>query len=320
MRFGSILYEMATGKRAFQKKTAVETLAAILNEEPEPIAAVNPQVPRPFAGSSSGVWPRSPADRYASTDDLARDLATVRDRLSEAVTSGGSVAVARPRRPSRTLLLAASAIALAVGALAARWLWQPKTVSVPRFQQVTFQKENIWMARFGPDGQTIVYSVGRGGEKLELMQTRPGSHGSRSFGIFDAVILSVSASGEMALRREYDGAPVLAIASLGGGEPRVRERNVDDADWAPDGKSLAIVRAGDNGTRVEFPIGNTVCEKCGGRIRVSPRGDLVVAAEAGIGLVVVDRNKKATKLAEGAAEFGWSPLGDEIWFTRIVNG
>src|SRR6266496_1008970 len=46
--FGSILYEMATGKRAFQKKTAVDTLSAILNEDPEPIAAVNPLAPAPL--------------------------------------------------------------------------------------------------------------------------------------------------------------------------------------------------------------------------------------------------------------------------------
>ena len=46
--FGSILYEMATGQRAFQKKTAVETLSAIIRDEPQPIAAVNPQAPAPL--------------------------------------------------------------------------------------------------------------------------------------------------------------------------------------------------------------------------------------------------------------------------------
>ncbi len=46
--FGSVLYEMATGKRAFLKKTAIDTLGAILNTEPEPIAQLNPQVPAPL--------------------------------------------------------------------------------------------------------------------------------------------------------------------------------------------------------------------------------------------------------------------------------
>ena len=47
--FGSILYEMATGRRAFQGKTPIDTLGAILNDEPQPIAAVNPQAPTPAA-------------------------------------------------------------------------------------------------------------------------------------------------------------------------------------------------------------------------------------------------------------------------------
>ena len=318
---GSILYEMATGKRAFQKKTAIDTLAAILNEEPEPIGGINPQVPVPLRWIAERCLAKEPRQRYASTDDLARDLATVRDRLSEAVTSGGSVAVARPRRRLSTLLLAAVAISLAVGAAATRWLWQTKGAPAPRFQQVTFQKANIHLARFAPDGQTIVYSSGRADGRIELLQTRPGSHGSRPLGVFEADILSISASGEMALRQISDNEPVLAIASLGGGEPQVRERGVSEADWAPDGKTLAVLRESDRGRRVEFPIGNTLCEQCGGRIRVSPRGDRVVFLGSGAGqLAVVDRSKKTTRLAEGAAEFGWSPDGDEIWFTRIVNG
>jgi Tol biopolymer transport system component/predicted Ser/Thr protein kinase len=319
--FGSILYEMATGKRAFQKKTAIDTLAAILNEEPEPIAALNPQAPLPLRWIAERCLSKEPRQRYASTDDLARDLATVRDRLSEAVTSGGSPVGARSRRSPRTLVLAAMAILLA--AVAAMWLWPTKAAPVPRFQQVTFQKANIHLARFAPDGQTIVYSAGRADGRIELLQTRPGSHGSRPLGIFDAQILSISASGEMALAQENEGATVLTLASLGGGEPRVRERDVEDADWAPDGKNLAILRAQaqGHGTRVEFPIGNTLCEKCGGRIRVSPRGDRVAVVGPAPGqLAAVDRSKMMTRLAENAMEFGWAPDGNEVWFTRIANG
>src|SRR6266498_1448995 len=46
--FGSILYEMATGKRAFLKKTGIDTLSAILHEEPKPVAEINPQAPAPL--------------------------------------------------------------------------------------------------------------------------------------------------------------------------------------------------------------------------------------------------------------------------------
>ena len=58
---GAILYEMATGKRAFQRKTGAETLTAIIREEPEPLSQLAPEGSRrPCAGSSSAASPRTP--------------------------------------------------------------------------------------------------------------------------------------------------------------------------------------------------------------------------------------------------------------------
>jgi serine/threonine protein kinase len=98
--FGSILYEMATGKRAFQKKTAVETLSAILNEEPEPVGTVSPQAPAPLRWIVERCLAKEPENRYAATRDLARDLATIRDRGSEAAS--GPAAPARAWRARRS--------------------------------------------------------------------------------------------------------------------------------------------------------------------------------------------------------------------------
>ena len=82
--FGSILYEMGTGRRAFQRKTAVDTLAAILNEEPEPIAVINPQTPAPLSWIVERCLAKDPEDRYESTKDLTRELVKVQDHLAEA--------------------------------------------------------------------------------------------------------------------------------------------------------------------------------------------------------------------------------------------
>ena len=103
--FGSMLYEMVTGKRAFQKKTAVDTLAAILNEEPESIAAVNPQAPAPLRWIVERCLAKEPRGRYASTEDLARELTTVRDHLSEVSGSGETAAMPTRRRNRRLWLL-----------------------------------------------------------------------------------------------------------------------------------------------------------------------------------------------------------------------
>ena len=82
--YGSVLYEMVTGKRSFQGSSKAETLAAILRDDPEPVASLNPQAPAPLCWVIERCLAKNPKDRYTSTRDLARDLATIRDRLSEA--------------------------------------------------------------------------------------------------------------------------------------------------------------------------------------------------------------------------------------------
>ena len=82
--FGSVLYEMVTGLPAFRKKTHAETTAAILRDEPERLGAKMLQAPAPFIWIVERCLAKDPKDRYASTRDLARDLAAVRDRLDDA--------------------------------------------------------------------------------------------------------------------------------------------------------------------------------------------------------------------------------------------
>ena len=100
---GSILYEMATGKRAFQRGTQAETLTAIIREDTEPVAQLNAAVPAPFRWIVERCLQKDPEERYASTRDLARDVRAVREHLSEAhvsgVVSGATAAAAvRPKR------------------------------------------------------------------------------------------------------------------------------------------------------------------------------------------------------------------------------
>jgi predicted ATPase/predicted negative regulator of RcsB-dependent stress response len=81
---GAVLYELATGVRAFRRETPVQTLASILEDEPEPIATRNARVPAPFCWIVERCLSKDPGERYASTRDLARDLATLRERVQEA--------------------------------------------------------------------------------------------------------------------------------------------------------------------------------------------------------------------------------------------
>jgi predicted ATPase len=81
--FGLVLYEMVTGKRAFQRSTAAETLVAILREQAEPIGLQNLDAPAPLCWAIERCLTKEPDKRYVSTRDLARDLSAIRDRFSE---------------------------------------------------------------------------------------------------------------------------------------------------------------------------------------------------------------------------------------------
>ena len=101
---GSILYEVATGKRAFQRETTAETLTAIIREDAEPIGKINASVPAPFRWIIERCLAKDPEGRYASTRDLASDVKSIREHLSEASVSGeipgvaAAVAAAPPVR------------------------------------------------------------------------------------------------------------------------------------------------------------------------------------------------------------------------------
>ena len=85
--FGAILYEMVTGRRAFDRSTMAETLSAIIREEPDPIAHITPSVPLPVRWIVDRCLAKDPAERYVITRDLARDVANARDHIGELLLS-----------------------------------------------------------------------------------------------------------------------------------------------------------------------------------------------------------------------------------------
>ena len=186
--FGSILYEMATGKRAFERGTTAETLTAIIREEPESVAQLNPQIPRagalarralPVQGSGGPLrhdeGPRARPRRRARPSlrgdrSRARRSARPRRRGAEAPAGPGRSALARGswRPPSASRVSSGEEV-------------RPRRAAV--FRQLTFQRGEIYSARFAPDGQTILYSASWEGRPVEIFVTRLDSPESRPFGL-----------------------------------------------------------------------------------------------------------------------------------------
>ncbi len=327
---GSILYEMSTGQKAFQRKTGAETLVAIIREEPQPISQLAPRAPAPVRWIVERCLAKDPEERYASTKDLARDLKSLRDHLTETSASGALVAEepAKAKRGGWAL----PAIATLVVGLAAGYLLRNVVTSQKGppadLKRLTFARGSIWSARFAPDGQTIVYGAGWDGRPVEIFSTRADSSESRSLGLPSGDVLAISSTGELALSlgRHYifgfETVGTLARVPLAGGAPRELLENVEDADWSPDGASLAITRQVGNRGRVEYPIGKVLYDNAGwvNHVRVSPDGRLVAfvdhpqKGDSNGNVKVVDLAGKVILTGPYSnGRIAWSSRGDEVW-------
>jgi eukaryotic-like serine/threonine-protein kinase len=333
---GTILYEMATGKRAFQRKTGAETLVAIMREEPESLGQLAPTAPAPVRWIVERLLAKDPEERYASTKDLSRDLKSVRDHLSETSASGGLQAAepAKVRRRGWALPAAITLVAGAAAGFLARGWTGAKAGPPLQLTPLTYGRGAIPYARFAPDGQTIVYAAAWEGLPLDIFTTRAGSAESRSLNLAGAGLFAISSSGELAvsLKRHFlfgfENVGTLARVPLAGGAPREVLEDVEDADWSPDGKSLAVARLLGNRVRIDYPVGKVLYDAAGwvSDVRVSPDGNLVAfidhpqRGDNNGNVKIVDTSGKLRVQGPFAISgLAWSPRGDEVWSSGRGN-
>ena len=329
---GSILYELATGNRAFQRNTGAETLTAIIREEPVPVGQANPRVPAPVRWIVERCLAKEPEERFASTKDLARDLRSLRDHLSE-TSVAETVAAAAPRRhkiPVGLAVAAALLLGLALGIAGVKLLAGARPSSSTAPQRLTFRHGTIVSARFAPDGRSVVYAAAWDGKPVTLYTTRAESPESRALDLPPASLLSVSSTGDLAISLGWrpiigwETLGTLARVSLEGGAPREILEDVMDADWSPDGKDLAVVRETGPMRRLEYPIGKRLLESVGwiSHPRVSPDGKSIAVIDhpqrgdnLGRILIVGVDGEKLLEGPPAVTGLAWSRDGNEVWFT-----
>jgi eukaryotic-like serine/threonine-protein kinase len=157
--FGLVVYELAAGRRAFQRATSAETMAAIIRDEPDPLPE---SVPAPLRWIVARLLAKDPADRYDSTRDLHRDLRHLRERLSEITMASGRIP-AVTTRPRRRLLPAVTLVAgVLAGGLATTCLAPSKPpidLSAYRFTPISREDAAERYPAWSPDGRTIAYTM-----------------------------------------------------------------------------------------------------------------------------------------------------------------
>jgi predicted ATPase len=84
--FGAMLYEMATGRRAFGRVAEADTLAAVIHSDPEPPSRLNAEIPLPLQWAIERCLAKRPSERYASTRELHADLVSIAETIRAAST------------------------------------------------------------------------------------------------------------------------------------------------------------------------------------------------------------------------------------------
>jgi eukaryotic-like serine/threonine-protein kinase len=131
--FGTVLYEVFGGQSPFHRGTTMETMAAILRDTPPPLAERRPDVPEDITDIINRCLKKDPAERYASTADLAHDLRHVQQRFTSGSRSGRLSFTAAPKRWHAPLFVAA-AVAVATLAIGLT-LTRPDKPDTPAVQQ-----------------------------------------------------------------------------------------------------------------------------------------------------------------------------------------
>jgi serine/threonine protein kinase len=333
--FGCVLYETIAGKRAFQAATGVETMNAILNAEPQGFEIEQAKMPAALATIVRRCLEKQKEQRFQSAADLAFALRSITN------TSASGVQPAVTDQPRKRWLWPLVAGLAAVALLTAGFFLRDRTLhrGQPQFQRITFRKGYVHQARFTTDGKNIVYSASFEGGAGRIYFAIPGSPDSRDLGMPEnSGLASISSKQEAAFfSAPYGdgGTSTLYTSSISGGQPRPVLEGVLQADWAPDGSSMAVLRRVNGVIRLEYPIGHVLVDKIGWPLwllRVSPDGQRVAYAQrrngTAIHMIIVDKDgqQKSLGAISGQNSTGedstlvWSPKGDEVWFRSFDSG
>lgn len=294
--FGAILYELASGKRPFSSDSAPQTMAAIIEKDPEPLPQT---VPAPLRWIIERCLAKEPSARYDSTRDLYRELLSLRDHISEA--SSGAVA-AGARRADRRRLWMAGALACAVLIAAAGYWMGIRGRPAPAPQTPVPLTSSGGLAlnpSLSPDGSEVVFAWNgpRGGNYNLYVKLIGSSDLLRlTSGTANDISPAWAPDGQRIafIRALYmDRHAVMLISPLGGSERKLTEISLHDSGsedhallaWTPDGRYLAVT----DGSRLD--------------------------------LVSVDSGERQPLLKEapgvlGDADPAFSPAGDRLAFVR----
>jgi eukaryotic-like serine/threonine-protein kinase len=224
--FGAVLYEMATGQKAFSGKSQASLIASILGSEPAPISAVQPMTPPALDRVVKTCLAKEPDDRWQTAHDVMLQL--------KWIAEGGSLAglpapvVARHKGREKLAWSVAAALALAALVLAAALLFRPhpagrlvrSSLLPPEKTTYHFVGDNAGPPAVSPDGLQIAFTARDASGKALLWVRALDSPAARAlpgteeamypFWSPDSLFIGFSAAGKLK-RIEASGGPAIAL-------------------------------------------------------------------------------------------------------------
>src|SRR5262249_46318160 len=187
---GAILYEMVTGRRAFDGATPADTISAILHQDPPEMTTDREPVPGGLERIVRRCLEKSPDDRFQT----ARDLAFALESLS------GSMPTERPAVTRAAFPWLVAGAFLVAASASAIFLWTARaTPRLPDFKQLTFRRGMVLDARFTADGHTVAYSAIFDGNPAETFAMRLDQPEALALGLPPSRLVGLSTTGEMAV-------------------------------------------------------------------------------------------------------------------------
>ncbi len=243
--FGAVLYEMATGKKAFTGKSQASLIGSILRDDPPSISEAAPMIPPALNRVVKTCLAKDPEDRFQTAHDAKLQL----EWIAEGGSQVGLPAPVAARRKSREKLAwaLAAVAALAAGLAAFGYVRRaPKPLRVVRFELATpAEIVSLDAPRVSPDGRFVAFNATDSSGKTRIWlrglnalepQPLPGTEGTtRPFWSPDSRFLAFFAEGKLK-KIDVSGGPAQNICDAPTGS---------DGSWSPEGVILYDGRGND---------------------------------------------------------------------------